>query len=118
MSSSPEGSLDGIEVVSSDRDELPSSTQVGVKLVLEVDEALVAGRSEGLFEPEDGSSEEGTDLGDGSGEVNGDELLGGGSREGVVGRELEVEEDSEGESESFNAEEIVSENERVQSVGQ
>jgi len=95
--------------VSSDRDELPSSTQVGVKLVLEIDEALVASRSEGLLEPEDRSSEEGSDLGDGSGDVNGDELLGGGSREGVVGRKLEVEENSESESETFDAEEIISE---------
>lgn len=108
VSNSPEGSLNGIEVVGSDGDELPVSAEVGMQLVLEVNERLVAGSGERLLEPEDSSSEEGPDLGHRGGEADRDELVGGGRREGVVGRELEVEEDSESESETLDAEEIVS----------
>lgn len=57
----PERRLDGIEVVCTDRDKLPSPTKVLMQLVLKVDEGLVGTLGE-LHVAKNGAGKEGTNL--------------------------------------------------------
>jgi hypothetical protein len=50
----PKGGGDSVKVVSANGDKLAVAAEVGVELVLEVEEALVGGLGQGLLEPEDG----------------------------------------------------------------
>ena len=57
---SPEGTLDGVQVVSSNSYQLSTATQVLMQLVLQVDERVVCCLGHGLGETEDGRSKVGS----------------------------------------------------------
>jgi hypothetical protein len=102
----PKGGGDSVKVVSANGDKLAVAAEVGVELVLEVEEALVGGLGQGLLEPEDGGRKVGPDRVDRGGNVD-LKQAGRRRREGVRWRRFEREEDAERPGETLDAEEVV-----------